>query len=55
MMKVRVANDEWRMKHGGSLGGFHGCSSHGIRVMKLSDAFTILEVIVACAIFFMVS
>ena len=55
MMKVRAANDEWRMRCGGSPGGFHGCSSHGIRVTKLSDAFTILEVIVACAIFFMVA
>jgi hypothetical protein len=52
MMKARITNDAWRMDRSGVPGGH---SSFVIRHSSFRHAFTLLEVIVACAIFFMVA
>jgi len=54
-MKLRMTNGEWRMKWGRLPMRFARYSPLGIRHSTFARAFTLLEVTVACAIFFMVA
>ena len=51
-MKLRMTHDEWPMDRRGAP---EGNSSFVIRRSSFRRAFTLLEVIIACAIFFMVA
>src|SRR5262245_54197066 len=52
-MKLRCANSDWRSQRGGVMGEVRGFRSALARPARWAAAFTLLEVIIACALFFM--
>ena len=52
-MKLSIANPERQSQRGATSRGLAGPSSVFFRYSKFADAFTLLEVIVACGLFFM--